>query len=68
MVTIPIVPHVEAAPSAADITMTQGLRQSSTLLDIELQDHIIIGGARYVSLRSAGLGFGASSQPSQLVS
>ena len=53
-------PSGEPTPSVADITMTQGLRQASTLLDIELQDHIIIGGGRYVSLRSSGLGFAAS--------
>jgi len=50
-------PSGDPTPSAADIGMTQGLLQASQLLEIDLHDHIVIGGGRYVSLRSAGLAF-----------
>ncbi|MBI5289852.1 MAG: DNA repair protein RadC [Chloroflexi bacterium] len=50
-------PSGDPTPSAADIGMTQGLLQACKLLEIDLHDHIVIGGGRYVSLRSAGLGF-----------
>jgi len=50
-------PSGDPAPSASDISMTQGLVQAGKMLDIELHDHVIIGGGRYVSLRTAGLGF-----------
>jgi DNA repair protein RadC len=50
-------PSGDPTPSAADISMTQGLHAAGVMLDIELHDHVIIGAGRYVSLRNAGLGF-----------
>lgn len=50
-------PSGDPAPSAADITMTKGLVEVGKLLDIDIHDHIVVGGDRYVSLRTAGLGF-----------
>jgi DNA repair protein RadC len=50
-------PSGDPAPSAADGQMTHSLFEASKLMDIELEDHIVVGGGRYVSLRAAGLGF-----------
>ena len=50
-------PSGDPTPSASDIMMTKGLVDAGALLDIELHDHVIIGGSRYISLRTAGLGF-----------
>jgi DNA repair protein RadC len=50
-------PSGDPTPSAADISMTNGIREACKLLDIDLNDHMIIGGGRYVSLRALGLGF-----------
>jgi DNA repair protein RadC len=51
-------PSGDPTPSAADIAMTKGMIQAGKLLDIDVNDHMVIGGGRYVSLRAAGLGFG----------
>jgi DNA repair protein RadC len=50
-------PSSDPTPSAADISMTRGMLEACKLLDIDLNDHIVVGGGRYVSLRAAGLGF-----------
>ena len=50
-------PSGDPTPSAADIAMTRGMVEAGKLLDIDVNDHIVIGGGRYVSLRAAGLGF-----------
>ena len=42
-------------PSPNDVTITRKLRQAAELLDIELLDHVIIGGSRHVSLKNRGL-------------
>jgi DNA repair protein RadC len=31
--------------------------QAGRLLDVDLLDHLVIGGSRYVSLKERGLGF-----------
>lgn len=51
-------PSQDPMPSAADIDMTKGLVQVGKLLDITVNDHIIIGGGSYVSLKTMRLGFG----------
>ena len=56
-----IIPRAIPTPSAADIAMTRGMVEAGILLDIDVNDHIVIGGGRYVSLRAAGLGFSGSS-------
>jgi DNA repair protein RadC len=50
-------PSGDPTPSAADITMTQQLFEAAKLMDIDLNDHLIIGGGRFVSLRALRLGF-----------
>jgi DNA repair protein RadC len=50
-------PSGDPTPSAADIAITKGLFDSAKLMEIDLLDHMIIGGGRYVSMKSAHLGF-----------
>lgn len=47
-------PSGDPTPSNEDIAVTRRLRSAGTLLGIELLDHIIVGGTRYVSLRQEG--------------
>ena len=42
-------------PSPEDVLITRKLKQAAELLDIELLDHIVIGGKRFVSLKERGL-------------
>jgi len=53
-------PSGDPTPSPEDISLTRALIQAGKLLDIELLDHVIIGGNQYVSLKDKNLGFGAS--------
>ncbi len=48
-------PSGDPNPSNFDIEMTKELIQAGELLGIEILDHIIIGGEKYVSLREKGL-------------
>ncbi len=48
----------DPAPSADDVLVTRSIASGAEMLDIELLDHIIIGGQGYVSLKEKGLGFG----------
>jgi DNA repair protein RadC len=50
-------PSGDPSPSPEDITLTRALVQAGKLLDIELLDHLVIGGGRHVSLKERGLGF-----------
>ena len=50
-------PSGDPTPSAADARMTKSLREAATLMDIDLLDHIVIGGGRYVSMHALKLGF-----------
>ncbi len=52
-------PSGDPAPSAADIKMTKSLYDAATLMDIDLLDHVVIGGGRYVSMSALKLGFPA---------
>jgi len=52
-------PSGDTAPSAADIQMTKSLHEAAKLMDIDLLDHIVIGGGRYASMRMLKLGFPA---------
>ena len=42
-------------PSPEDVQITRKLKQAAELLDIELLDHVVIGGRRFVSLKDRGL-------------
>ena len=48
-------PSGDPNPSPEDVTITRTLSQAAKLLDIELLDHVVIGGKRFVSLKSRGL-------------
>jgi DNA repair protein RadC len=47
-------PSGDPAPSADDLRITAELAEAGRLLDIELLDHVIVGGSRWVSLRALG--------------
>ena len=47
-------PSGDPTPSAADLTLTRALLQSSRVMGIGLEDHLIIGKNSYVSLRQQG--------------
>ena len=50
-------PSGDPTPSPEDILVTRKIRTSAEMMDIELLDHIIIGGQSCVSLKEKGLGF-----------
>lgn len=50
-------PSGDPTPSPEDILVTRQIRTSGEMMDIELLDHVIIGGQRFVSLKEKGLGF-----------
>jgi DNA repair protein RadC len=50
-------PSGDPTPSPDDVAVTRAIAQAGKLLDIELLDHLVIGGARFVSLKERGLGF-----------
>ena len=45
----------DPTPSPEDAALTRELVQAGKLLDIELLDHVVIGGERFVSLKERGL-------------
>ncbi len=47
-------PSGDPSPSEEDRSFTARLRSAASLLDVNVVDHIIIGGARYVSFRQRG--------------
>ncbi len=47
-------PSGDASPSEADIKVTHDLIRAGQLIKIEVLDHVIIGGDRFVSLRTLG--------------
>ena len=50
-------PSGDPSPSPDDIAVTKMIADAGKLLDIELLDHLVIGGQRFVSLKERGLGF-----------
>ena len=48
-------PSTDPTPSPEDVACTRELAQAGKLLGIELLDHIVIGGDRFVSLKERGL-------------
>ncbi len=51
-------PSGDPSPSPEDTALTRAAVQAGKLLDIEVLDHIVIGGRRFVSMKEKGLGFG----------
>jgi len=50
-------PSQDPTPSPDDVGVTRAIVQAGKLLDIEVLDHLVIGGSRFVSLKERGLGF-----------
>lgn len=50
-------PSGDPTPSPDDVAVTRAAVQAGKLLDITVQDHLVIGRGRYVSLKERGLGF-----------
>ena len=50
-------PSGDPTPSPEDIALTRSVVQAGKLMDIEVLDHLVIGSARFVSLKEQGLGF-----------
>jgi DNA repair protein RadC len=50
--------HLILHINTEDVRITELVRESAQLLDIDLLDHLIIGRNRFVSLKERGLGFG----------
>ena len=48
-------PSSDPTPSPEDVAITRKLKQAADLLDVELLDHIVLGGDRHVSLKDRGL-------------
>lgn len=50
-------PSSDPAPSPEDILVTRQIVEAGKLLDVEVLDHLILAGNRYISLGERGLGF-----------
>ena len=50
-------PSGDPTPSTEDITLTRSIVDAGRILDIDVLDHIIIGGMDHVSLKERGMGF-----------
>jgi len=50
-------PSGDPTPSPDDVAVTRAFVQAGKLLDIDVLDHLVIGGGRWVSLKDRGLGF-----------
>jgi DNA repair protein RadC len=50
-------PSADPTPSPDDVAVTRVMMQAGKFLDIQLLDHLIIGGGRFVSLKERGFGF-----------
>ena len=50
-------PSGDPSPSAEDVLVTRKIASGGKMLDIELLDHVIIGGQSHVSLKEKVLGF-----------
>ena len=50
-------PSGDATPSPEDVQVTKRIREIASLIEIEVEDHIVIGKDAWVSLKDRGLGF-----------
>lgn len=48
-------PSGDPTPSSEDVQLTERLRDSGTLLGIELLDHLVLGEGNFISLKERGL-------------
>lgn len=50
-------PSGDPTPSPDDVNVTRSIVAAGRLMDIDILDHMVIGGSKYVSLKERGLGF-----------
>jgi DNA repair protein RadC len=50
-------PSGDTSPSPDDVAITRAIVQAGKLLDVNVLDHIIIAGGRFVSMKERGVGF-----------
>jgi DNA repair protein RadC len=50
-------PSGDPTPSPDDVALTRAIVSAGKLLDIEVLDHLVVGGGRFISLKERGLGF-----------
>ena len=50
-------PSGDPSPSPEDVQVTQRIVQAGKMMDIDVLDHLVIGKARYVSMKERRLGF-----------
>jgi DNA repair protein RadC len=50
-------PSGDPSPSPEDVAVTKQIVEAGKLLDIDVLDHLVVGGQRFVSLKERGLGF-----------
>lgn len=51
-------PSGDPTPSPDDIAVTRAIVQAGKILDVDVLDHLVIGGGKFISLKQRGLGFG----------
>ncbi|MBI5305274.1 MAG: DNA repair protein RadC [Chloroflexi bacterium] len=51
-------PSGDPSPSPEDVAVTREIVNAGKLLDIDVLDHLVLGGNKFVSLKERGLGFG----------
>jgi DNA repair protein RadC len=50
-------PSGDPTPSPDDIAITRAIVQAGKILDVDVLDHLVIGGGKYISLKERGIGF-----------
>jgi len=50
-------PSQDPTPSPDDLSVTRAIVSGGKLMDVDVLDHVVIGGNRFVSMKERGLGF-----------
>ena len=50
-------PSSDTSPSPEDVALTRSFVEAGRMLDVDVLDHLIIGGDKYLSLKAKGIGF-----------
>ncbi len=53
-------PSGDPSPSPDDVLVTRKVARAAEMVDLQLLDHVVIGGSSSVSMKNKGLGFGSS--------